>query len=72
MLEWELKLPDKDVKGSIHEASFHAPILALRVAIKVASQLQFFGRVNSKCDCSKAIFIAVCPFPQAYNEIHTY
>jgi hypothetical protein len=42
MLEFESKLPDKDVKGSMHEAFFHAPIVALRVDIKVASQLQFF------------------------------
>jgi hypothetical protein len=72
VLEWESKLPDKDVKESIHEASFHAPIVALRVDIKVASQLQFFSRVNNKCECSKTKCITVCPLPQTYNEIHKY
>jgi hypothetical protein len=63
VLEWESKLPDKDVKVSIHEASFLPPIMALRVDIKELSQLQFFSRVN-KCECSKAKCISVCPFSQ--------
>jgi len=72
VLEWESKLPVKDVKGSIHKASFHAPIVALRVDIKVLFQHQFFSRVNNKCDCSKSKRIIACPFPQACNEIHKY
>jgi hypothetical protein len=59
-------------RGQYMRLFFHAPIVALRVNIKVPYQLQFFSRVNNKCEYSKSKRIILCPFPQTYNEIHKY